>query len=542
MDFDSIIKQRRLTPIVLIILDGWGLSPSWGGNAIAMNNPPNINSYWREYQHAVLRAFKPVAGSVGTIANSEIGHASIGTGRMIEPDINDINNSIKSGSFFENKALLESIENVKKMKSSLHLVGLVSDGSVHSHINHLYALLKLAKKENIKDVFIHVITDGRDTSQTSAIQFIEKLEAHIKEIGVGKIATICGRFYAMDRTNNWQQIELTYKAQAMGIGRFDNDPLKAVGNLYKSGFSDEFFPPTVICENTKPITKIRSNDSVIFFNFRADRARELTRAYVDKNIFRSIFVRKYPLLKINFTSITDYKLDLPNINIAFNSEKIESNLARIIANHNFKQLHIAESEKLAHVTYFFNGGIVDPNIGEERIIVNSPNVKSYDLVPEMSAKKITENAVKAIKSKKYDFILMNYANVDMVGHTGNILATSKAVEIVDDEVGRVVRETIKNGGLAIITADHGNAEQMLNIDYSKDPETIHSVNPVPLIMIANEFKKNLFTSAYKSNDLLLSDILSSKFSIADIAPTILEVMNIAKPTDMTGESLIGKLE
>ncbi|MEM4261214.1 MAG: 2,3-bisphosphoglycerate-independent phosphoglycerate mutase, partial [Candidatus Woesearchaeota archaeon] len=392
-------------------------------------------------------------------------------------------------------------------------------------------------------VYIHVITDGRDVTNTSALHYVSALKNKIRMLKNIQIASICGRYYAMDRNNNWDRIETFYKALVFGKGRYEQEPLKAISNLYKEGYTDEFFPPIVIVKNNKPVGIVKNMDAVIYFNFRADRARELTQAFLDKNVFRAFIIRKYPLKKIYFVSLTDYKLDLPLLNVAFPTAKIETSLAKILSEHNFKQLHVAESEKYAHVTYFFNGGYEKPFSGEDRIIVPSPKVKSYDQQPEMSIETLTNKVLKAIKSPKYDFILINFANVDMVGHTGNIIAVSRAVEIVDKKVAEIVNEVLKQNGLIIITADHGNAEQMVNITSStKNPEAIHSLNPVPFILIAKEFRKNLFKSAYKSNELLLTDILSSNHTIADIAPTILDIFNIAKPIDMTGKSLIGKLE
>lgn len=543
MALDNIQQNKRVTPVILIILDGWGLSPNWGGNAISMNNPPNINKYWRDYHHTILQAFQPIVGETGMVANSEIGHASIGTGRMIESDITDINYAIKNKSFFKNQVLLDACQNVKNNNSSLHLIGLVSDGAVHSYAPHLYALLELAKSQKIHQVFIHVITDGRDTSSTSAIRYVTDLQNKMDEMRIGQIATITGRYYAMDRNGLWDRIESAYKAQALGDGRKEPNSLEAVSHLYREGYTDEFFPPTVITRYGKPVGKIKDKDSVIFFNTRADRARELTRAYTDPKIFRSFLNRKYKLLKIYFATFTDYKLKLSGIEIVFPSAKIESSLAKIISHHDLMQLHIAESEKYAHITYFFNGGYEDPFAGEDRIIVKSPKSVSYEQNPEMSANEITDKTVNAIKSKKYDFILINFANVDMIGHTGNILAASKAVEIVDKNVAKIVNVALKGNDIVIITADHGNAEQMVTVKSdASDRETLHTLNPVPFIIISNDHKKNLFKSASDSRKFLLSDIISSKNSLADITPTILDIFGIAKPTDMTGTSLLNKLK
>lgn len=543
MTVDTIKIDKHYKPIILIILDGWGLSPSWGGNAIAMNNPPNINSFWRHYPHKILQAFQPIAGETGNVANSEIGHASIGTGRMIDQDLNDINRTIRDGSFYRNPVLLEACQKVKENKSNLHLIGLVSDGGIHAHIKHLFALLELARKEKVKKVFIHVITDGRDSEATSAIKYLTDLEDKIKELGIGQIATISGRYYAMDRNQHWQRISLAYKAQVTGEGRKENDPLKAISSLYCDGFTDEFIPPTVISKNHKPLTKVQNKDSVIFFNFRADRARQLTQAYLNPKIYKSLLGRKLPLLKIHFITLTDYKLNLPNFDIVFPSVKIESNLSKILSDHGLKQVHIAESEKYAHVTYFFNGGQETAYANEERIIIPSANIPSYDQKPEMSADQISQKVIQTIKSKKYDFILINFANVDMVGHTGNILATTKAVEVVDKNVAKIVKESLKTNGLVILTADHGNAEQMITVQKKKqDPETLHSLNPVPFILIAKEFRKNLWQSASVPNELPLSEILATRNTLADITPTILNLLNISKPTGMTGYSLLKELE
>ena len=543
MALDSVLYNKIPKPVLLIILDGWGLSPNWGGNAISMNNPSNINKYWRNYQHTILQAFKPVAGDIGIVANSEIGHASIGTGRLVEPDINDINTTIKNKSFFQNQVLLDACQNVIDNNSSLHFIGLASDGAVHSYINHLYALLEMAKIKKINKVFIHIITDGRDVPSTSAIKYITDVQNKISELGVGQIASIVGRHYAMDRNGAWDRIEIAYKAQVYGEGRKESSPLEAVSHVYRDGFTDEFFPPTVITKNGKAIGKINDKDSVIFFNTRADRARELTRAYCDPKVFRSFVGRKYKLLKIFFATFTDYKLELPHVEILFPSAKIDSNLAKILSNHNYKQLHVAESEKYAHITYFFNGGYEEPFNNEDRIIVKSPKSISYAQNPEMSAEELTKKTLSAIKSKKYDFIVINYANVDMIGHTGNILAASKAVEIVDKNVAKLVDETLKQDGVVMITADHGNAEQMVSVQANNlDRETLHTLNPVPFIFISKNQSKNLIKSASEPKRLLLSEIITSSNTLADVAPTILEIFKIAKPTDMTGKSLLNRLQ
>ena len=539
MSIDTIKSSKKIRSVTMLILDGWGLSPSWGGNAIAMNNPPNITSFWRKYPHKILHAFRPIAGESKNVANSEIGHASISTGRMINQDITDINASIKNGSFYHNTVLFDAIYNTKENNSNLHLIGMISDGAVHSHINHLYALLKLAKTQNIKNVYIHAILDGRDVESNTAIKFIHDLEEKITKIGVGKIATLCGRYFAMDRNENWKQIETFYRSLILREGRQEKDPLPAISKLYREGFSDEFVPPIILSTDGK----IKNKDSVIVFNYRADRVRQLTQAFCDKKVFSALFARKYPLLDINFTTMTNYKLPLPNVNIAFASAIIQSNISKILSDHGYKQLHAAESEKYAHVTYFFNGGQEEPYSGEDRLIVKSPKVASYNLKPEMSAYELTAKLVSNITSKKYQFIVANFANVDMVGHTGDILAASRAVEAVDKCVGKIANEVLKSDGVMIITADHGNAEQMLTLKtFSMDLETLHSLNPVPFILVDKTRQKNLFKNVSKPENFILSDILSSTNTLADVAPSILELFGIAKPTDMTGHSLLGELE
>lgn len=542
MPINDIKVNKVHKPIVLVILDGWGLSPSWGGNTIAMSNPTNINALWREFPHTVLQAFKPVAGEIGNVANSEIGHASIGTGRMVDQDLNDINHAIKKGLFNNNVEFTEAIDFARNNNGALHLVGMISDGGVHSHIKHLYALLDMAKAQGFNKVFIHAITDGVDTEPNTAAKYITELEKKIKSIGIGQIATICGRYWSMDKDNHWDRISTSYRAMVFGKGVIADDPNKAIMQLYKQRYTDTNLPPTVITKNKQAIGQIKNGDSLVFFNFRPDRIRELVRAFKDKEVFHSLVFRKFPLLNVKLVTLTDYRLKHLDINVAFPSAVIESSLAKIFSDHGLHQLHVGESEKYAHVTYFFNGGREEPYANEDRIIIPSTNFP-YEQRPEMQTPRITEKVVQAIKSKKYDFIILNIANVDMVGHSGSIEATVEAINSADKSVGIIVGEALKADGMVIITADHGNAEQMVSLKkFTRDPETIHSLNPVPFIMVSKELRKNLMTSAVGSSKFSLDQLMNNDKTVADIAPTILNIMGMAKPTDMTGQSLLGDLE
>lgn len=531
----------KYKPVVLLILDGWGLSPSWGGNAISMNNPPTMNMLWRDYPHLILQAFRKVAGPSGKVGSSEIGHASIGTGRIVEQDLTEISKSITSGQFFDNEVLKNACHYTNDKNGTLHLIGLLSDGAIHSHIDHLFALLKLAKKEKVKRVVIHVITDGRDSEKESAIIYLEQLEKAIENIGIGKIATICGRFYAMDRDENFDRTTKAYEAQVMGKGKYATSAIAAVKDAYKNNFTDENIPPYIITDNNKPVATISTHDAVIFYNFRADRARQLTRFYRDKNYLKQLFWRKYNVQDLYFVTLTDYRLPSLPLYIGFPSAVIESTLAGILADHGFLQLHIAESEKKAHVTYFFNGGNIATYPGERDLIVPSPKVRSYEEKPEMSAGEITDRILEAIINKKYDFVVANFANVDMIGHTGNMEAAAKAISLVDQSIKKIMEAVLKHNACLIITADHGNAEQMIHLSHG-DTETMHTLNPVPLIFVTPNDKKNLIKSALVPTKGFLDEIIHTPYTLADIAPTILELFDVAKPQEMTGNSLLDKLE
>jgi 2,3-bisphosphoglycerate-independent phosphoglycerate mutase len=534
-EIDNIKKTYK--PIVLLILDGWGLSPAWGGNAISVGNPANFNSYWRDYPHQVLQAFgKIVDNQSGKVSSSEVGHASIGTGRLVLEDLTEINKSIRDKSFFKNLVLTTLFGQVKEKNGNLHLVGLLSDGGVHSHIDHVFALLNMAKEYALKQVYIHVITDGLDTDQHAALGYLYELERKIKEVGIGVIASVCGRAYAMDRNNNWDKIAKTYEAQALGKGYQVLSARSAISEGYKLGYSDAYIPPSVIMENNKPIGTMKDNDGVVFFNFRADRMKELARAYADKDCFKSLFARRYKLMPLKIVSFTSYHLENLPIKVVFPASVIASSLAEIISAHGLRQMHIADTEKYAHVTYFFNGGTENPFPKEDRVFIPSVKVKSYEEKPEMSLESLTNEIIKQINSNKYDFIVANIPNVDMVAHTGNILATQKATAFVDNSLKKIYNEIMKRSAALIITADHGNAEQMSLLG-RKFGERHHTLNPVPFILITNDNKKNLITSALGKNQSILPEIISSPYSLADIAPTILDILGISKPVEMTGQSL-----
>ena len=509
----TIIIKRK--PVLLMILDGFGLSEKKEGNAIAAAKKPNIDRLFSTYPHSTLQASGMSVGlPAGQMGNSEVGHLNIGAGRIVYQDLTRITKSIKEGDFFKNRTLIDAIENVKTKNSSLHLMGLLSDGGVHSHNTHLYALLKLAKKHGIRNVFIHAFLDGRDVPPKSALSYIADAEKRMKELG-GEFATISGRYFAMDRDKRWDRVEKAYNAMT-GIGETARSARQAVEKAYERGENDEFVTPTIILKNNEPVSVISNNDSVIFFNFRSDRAREITRAFIDDD-FNGFKRKIFP--HTHFVCLTQYD-ETFKVPVAFLPDSLKNILADILSHHNLKQLRIAETEKYAHVTFFFNGGRETPVVGEERILVPSPKVATYDHRPEMSAYPVTDEVVKAVSSGKFDIIILNYANLDMVGHTGIFEAAVKATEAVDKCVGKVFEAVSSAGGLLILTADHGNAEQML--DETGGIHTAHTCDPVPFLFC---------DAGVKLRDGIL----------ADIAPTLLEVLGIEKPKEMTGTSLISYL-
>lgn len=508
---------------VLMVLDGFGLTDETEGNAVHMANLPNLDKIMATYPWAKGDASGLSVGlPEGQMGNSEVGHTNIGAGRVVYQELTRITKSINDGDFFTNDAFLQAVKNCKDNNTSLHLCGLLSDGGVHSHIEHLFALLKLAKDNNLTKVYVHAFMDGRDTSPTSGKRFISELQNKIEEIGVGKIATISGRFYAMDRDNRWERIEKAYVALAKGEGDKSNNPIDCIEKTYANNITDEFIMPTVIEENGLPVATIEENDSVIFFNFRPDRARELTAAFCEPN-FKG-FEREKGQFTLKYVCFTEYDENIPNKEIAFKSQSLNNTLAEYLSDLGLTQMHMAETEKYPHVTFFFNGGREEPFKGEDRILVPSPKVLTYDLKPEMSAAEVTENLVNTILSEKYDFILINYANPDMVGHTGVIPAVIKSLETVDECVGKVMEAVLKVDAQMFICADHGNCDKL--IDYTtKEPFTAHTTNPVPFIVV--NCRENI--KGVKQGGKL-----------CDIAPTILDMMGLDKPKEMTGLSLLDK--
>ena len=505
-------------PVVLMVLDGYGLNDRTEGNAIALANTPVMDKLMKECPFVKGQASGLAVGLPdGQMGNSEVGHMNIGAGRIIYQDLTRITKAIEDGDFFENKALLAAMDNCKKNDSDLHLWGLLSDGGVHSHITHLYGLLEMAKKQGLSKVYVHAFLDGRDTPPASGKEFIEE-QKKMKEIGVGKIASLSGRYYAMDRDNNWDRVQKAYDSLTKGEGVQAEDAVKAMEDSYAKDVTDEFVLPTVITENGKPVSVVKENDSVIFFNFRPDRAREMTRAFCDDKF--TGFDR--PFIKTTFVCFKDYDETIPNKLIAFEKEHIVNTFGEYLAKCGKTQLRLAETEKYAHVTFFFNGGVEEPNVDEARLLVNSPkDVATYDLKPEMSAPEVGMDLVEAIKSDKYDVIVINFANPDMVGHTGVIPAAIKAVERVDGLVGDAVQAVKDMDGVLFICADHGNAEKM--IDYETgEPHTAHTTNPVPFILVNADPKYTLREGG----------------CLADIAPTLLQIMGLEQPKEMTGKSLL----
>ena len=504
-------------PLVLMILDGFGINHADYGNAIHAAKKPNLDQYFAQYPHTQLGASGLDVGLPdGQMGNSEVGHTNIGAGRIVYQELTRITKSIQDGDFFENEALLSSVENCKKNNSSLHLMGLLSDGGVHSHIEHLYGLLELAKKHGLSKVYVHCFMDGRDVPPTSGKEFVEQLQNKCSELGVGKIASVMGRYYAMDRDNRWERVEKAYDVLVRGKGVVCEDAVQAMADSYANDVTDEFVVPCVIGNPEEG--RISANDSVIFYNFRPDRAREMTRAFCDDKF--TGFDR--PFIKTTFVCFKDYDETIPNKLIAFEKEHIVNTFGEYLAKCGKTQLRLAETEKYAHVTFFFNGGVEEPNVDEARLLVNSPkDVATYDLKPEMSAPEVGMDLVEAIKSDKYDVIVINFANPDMVGHTGVIPAAIKAVERVDGLVGDAVQAVKDMDGVLFICADHGNAEKM--IDYETgEPHTAHTTNPVPFILVNADPKYTLREGG----------------CLADIAPTLLQIMGLEQPKEMTGKSLL----
>lgn len=506
-------------PIVLTIMDGFGINPETKGNAIYAAKTPRLDKIFAECPNTQIGASGMDVGLPdGQMGNSEVGHTNIGAGRIVYQELTRITKSIADGDFFNNEAFLKAIDNCKKNDSALHLMGLLSDGGVHSHIEHLYGLVELAKRNGVTKVYIHALLDGRDVPPSSAADYIDGLNARLKEIGVGKLATVMGRFYGMDRDNRWNRVEKAYAALVYGEGVMTDDAAAAVRKSYTEKdeegkfITDEFVLPTVVSGTER----IKSGDSVIFFNFRPDRAREITRTFVDDDF--NGFERRGGRQKVFYVCMTQYDASMPNVEVAFKPQTLVNTLGEYLANKGLTQLRIAETEKYAHVTFFFNGGREVMFNGEDRILVNSPKVATYDLQPEMSANEVCDKVCDAIESGKYDVVILNFANCDMVGHTGIFDAAVKAVETVDNCVGRVADSTLKMGGVMLLTADHGNADRMEDTDGS--PFTAHTTNPVPFAVIGKQCS------------------LRKGGRLCDISPTIIKLLGIEQPAEMDGKSLI----
>ena len=500
------------TPTTLIIMDGFGIAPPADDNAVTLAKTPVLDKLFQEYAHTTLSASGLDVGlPAGQMGNSEVGHTNIGGGRVVFQDLPRISRAIEDGSFFKNEAYNKAMDDCLKNDSSLHLYGLLSDGGVHSHIDHLFALLQMARDKGLTKVYVHCFLDGRDVSPTSGKGFVQELQDKCAQLGVGKIATVMGRYYAMDRDKRWERVQMAYDAMVYGEGHHSSDPVAAVAESYANGVTDEFVEPVVI----DPDGTISDNDSIIFFNYRPDRAREITRAIVDPDF--DGFAREF--FPTTYVCNTEYDASMPNVLVAWPRIAVKNGLGEYLSSMGMTQLRIAETEKYAHVTFFFNGGVEKQYPGEDRVLVPSPKVATYDLQPEMSAFEVCDKCVERIESGAYDVIILNFANCDMVGHTGVLEAAVKAVETVDTCVGRVVDATLKMGGIAMVTADHGNAEDMKQPDGS--PMTAHTTNLVPFILCGagTELRPG---------------------RLADIAPTILDVMGLACPEEMDGKTLIVK--
>ncbi|MBO4293266.1 MAG: 2,3-bisphosphoglycerate-independent phosphoglycerate mutase [Clostridia bacterium] len=506
---------------MLMILDGFGDNSNAEGNAVKQANTPNIDKLMKKYASTDIYTSGQYVGLPdGQMGNSEVGHTNIGAGRIVYQELTRITKSIEDGDFFSNQELIAAIDNCKENNSKLHIIGLVSDGGVHSHDRHLYGLLELAKRRDFENVYVHCFLDGRDTPPASAENYVAKLQEKMNEKGVGKIASISGRFYAMDRDKRWQRVQKAYDAMVNGEGIKAANVIKAIEDSYQKEVFDEFVEPTVICNNGEPIATIGKNDSVICFNFRPDRAREITRTLVDTE-FNEFETKKD--LNLYYVCFTSYDETMPNVHIAFKKEALTNTFGEYISKKGYTQLRIAETEKYAHVTFFFNGGEEKQFEGEDRILIPSPKVETYDMKPEMSAYEVTEKVCEAIKNDRFDNIILNFANPDMVGHTGSLAAAVKAVETVDECVGKIVALIEEKEANLIITADHGNCEQM--IDYKTgEPHTAHTTNPVPIIVINGKNKIKLREGGI----------------LADLAPTMLDMMGLEKPAEMTGSTLIVK--
>lgn len=503
-------------PVVLMIMDGWGISEETEGNAVAQAKTPHFDALLEKYPHAQLNASGEYVGlPEGQMGNSEVGHLNLGAGRIVYQELTRINKAVKEDTLKDNEALQNVIEDCLKNNKPLHMMGLVSPGGVHSHSRHLYGLLDMAQRKGLKDVYVHCFMDGRDVGPSTGLGFIKELEEKMQEIGVGKIATVSGRYYAMDRDNRWDRVEKAYRAMTEGVGETAKSAEEAIQQSYDNEKTDEFVLPTVIVkEDGTPVAKVGAGEGLIFFNFRGDRAREITKAYV-QDPFQGFEREK---IGVHYVAMTQYEDGL-DCSVAFPPQELKNTLGQVLAQNNIRQFRVAETEKYAHVTFFFNGGVEEPNPLEERVLVPSPKVATYDLQPEMSAIEVKDNVVKAVKSGDYPYVLVNFANTDMVGHTGIMEAAIKAVETVDGCLAEISEAVLEVGGTLLVTADHGNAEKMVDLKKGT-PHTAHTSNPVPFIVVTD--KK--------------ADVADG--SLQDVSPTVLGLLGIAQPEEMTGKNLV----
>lgn len=526
-------KKQKMSykPVVLIILDGWGLGKSGKGNALSEAKLPTIDKLNQFYPHIALQASGISVGLPwGEVGNSEVGHITLGAGKIIYQSMPRITMAVQNGEFFSNQTFLKAIENAREKNSALHIMGLVSKGSVHSYIDHLYALLEMMRDQKMEKLFLHIFTDGRDASPTAGVDVVQEIQKKLNMYKVGKIASVCGRYFAMDRNNNWDRTEKAYNALANGQGVQITSPLIYLQDSYKKEIFDEYIEPAVVTENGQPVATIKDNDSVIFFNFREDRARQITEAFVVPGFAK---FKRQQIKNLDFVTMTQYEAGLP-VSVAFPPEKAKETLGNIISRENLHQLRIAETEKFAHVTYFFNGGAEEPYPREDRVIIPSVNTDSFAKTPEMSAKEITNKVIELVNKDRYNFILINYANADIVGHTGDEAATIKAAEALDANLAKLIPAILAKNGCLLITADHGNAEELKNV-LTGEVDTEHSVNPVPLWFITSE-------NHSKTSRPEAADNIDAAGLLSDIAPTVLELLGLPKSPEMSGESLLSILK
>ena len=507
-------------PYAIIIMDGYGINPETKGNAIAQEGSPNVKKYMAEYPSSQLGASGLSVGLPdGQMGNSEVGHLNMGAGRIVYQELTKITKEIEDGEFFKNEALLGAMKSAKENGKKLHIWGLLSDGGVHSHNTHLYALLKMCKEQGLDNAYVHCFMDGRDVSPTSGAGFVRELQKEMDALKFGTIASVCGRYYAMDRDNRWERVSKAYEMLTLGNGIHAEDAAEAIEASYKGDVTDEFVLPTNVVKGGKPVALVEKGDSVIFFNFRPDRAREITRAFTEPDF--TGFERKTGYLAPFYVCFTEYDATFSHVQVAFKKQSLKNTLGEYLASLGKKQLRIAETEKYAHVTFFFNGGVEAPNKDEVRVLIPSPKVATYDLKPEMSAYEVTDKVIEQLSTGEYDAMILNFANCDMVGHTGVLEAAEKAVAVVDECVDRVLKKILEMGGGALLTADHGNADKMIAEDGS--PFTAHTTNPVPVVLVCDAFK---------------GAKLRSGGVLADLAPTLLDMMGLAVPAEMSGKTLI----